>query len=192
MRPRVRSGYVTEAADAGCHPTRKLPHIILLHDESSFDITVAPGVNVPAGYHRHFQSFDGKTRKLLVEGVGGPSWFTEYNVLTGLSVRSFGRFATSVTRIAAGHVYRGLPRYVAALRLSNLQPVSVLRFLSRIARFSNDGRHRALSGYARSRHPRLRSRQFLLRPRNRSDRAGTRQGTALPLCLHGGQSFPVG
>jgi hypothetical protein len=104
------SGYMTEAADAGCHPTRKLPHIILLHDESSFDITVAPGVNVPAGYYRHFQSFDGRTRKLLVEGVGGPSWFTEYNVLTGLSVYSFGRFATSVTRIAAGRVYRGLPR----------------------------------------------------------------------------------
>ncbi len=103
-------GHVTEAADAVCHPTRKLPHIILLHDESSFDITVAPGVNVPADYHRHFKSFDGRERKLLVEGVGGPSWFTEYNVLTGLSVRSFGRFATSVTRIAAGHVYRGLPR----------------------------------------------------------------------------------
>ena len=103
-------GHVTEAAGAVCHPTGKLPHIILLHDESSFDITVAPGVNVPAGYHRHFQSFDGKMRKLLVEGIGGPSWFTEYNVLTGLSVRSFGRFATSVTRIAAGHVYRGLPR----------------------------------------------------------------------------------
>jgi hypothetical protein len=45
-----------------------------------------------------------------VEGVGGPSWFTEFNVLTGLSVRSFGRFATSVTRIAAGRVHRGLPR----------------------------------------------------------------------------------
>ncbi|HET9537314.1 MAG TPA: sulfatase-like hydrolase/transferase, partial [Mesorhizobium sp.] len=103
-------GHVTEAADAVCQPTRKLPHIILLHDESSFDITVAPGVKVPADYHRHFQSFDGRERKLLVEGVGGPSWFTEYNVLTGLSVRSFGRFATSVTRIAAGHVYRGLPR----------------------------------------------------------------------------------
>ena len=57
-----------------------------------------------------FESFDGRSRKLLVEGVGGPSWFTEFNVLTGLSVRSFGRFATSVTRIAAGHVYRGLPR----------------------------------------------------------------------------------
>jgi hypothetical protein len=101
---------VAEVADAGCHPVRKLPHIILLHDESSFDITAAPDVKVPALYHRHFQSFDGKARKLLVEGVGGPSWFTEYNVLTGLSVRSMGRFATSATRIAAGHVYRGLPR----------------------------------------------------------------------------------
>ena len=104
------SDHVAKAADAACHPVRKLPHIILLHDELSFDITAAPGVKVPAGYHRHFQSFDGKARKLLVEGVGGPSWFTEYNVLTGLSVRSMGRFATSATRIASGHIYRGMPR----------------------------------------------------------------------------------
>jgi hypothetical protein len=80
-----------------------------LHDESSFDITVAPGIIVSAGYQHHFQSLDGKARKLVVEGVGGPSWFTEYNVLTGLSARSYGRFATSVTRIAAGHLNRGLP-----------------------------------------------------------------------------------
>jgi hypothetical protein len=98
-----------ETASATCHPLRRLPHIILLHDESSFDITTAPGIKVPRGYQDHFQSVDGKARKLLVEGVGGPSWFAEYNVLTGLSVRSFGRFATSVTRIAAGRVDRGLP-----------------------------------------------------------------------------------
>ncbi len=55
----------------------------------------APGIKVPPGYQRHFQSFDGKARKLVVEGAGGPSWFTEYNVLTGLSARSYGRFATS-------------------------------------------------------------------------------------------------
>lgn len=101
---------LTAEAGAACHPTRKLPHIILLHDESSFDLAAASEVKVPAGYHRHFESFDGKSRKLVVEGVGGPSWFTEFNVLTGLSVRSFGRFATSVTRIAAGRVFRGLPR----------------------------------------------------------------------------------
>src|SRR5215510_5079169 len=94
---------------ATCSPAGKLPHIILLHDESSFDITAAPGMIVPPGYRRHFKSFDGASRKLIVEGAGGPSWFTEYNVLTGLSARSYGRFATSVTRIAAGHVARGLP-----------------------------------------------------------------------------------
>ncbi len=97
------------APTATCHPSRKLPHIILLHDESSFDITAAPGIKVPPGYHSHFRSLDGKARKLVVEGAGGPSWFTEYNVLTGLSARSYGRFATSVTRIAAGRVSRGLP-----------------------------------------------------------------------------------
>jgi phosphoglycerol transferase MdoB-like AlkP superfamily enzyme len=97
------------AAPAECNPPGKLPHIILLHDESSFDITAAPGIKVPSGYADHFRSFDGKARKLVVEGAGGPSWFTESNVLTGLSVRSFGRFATSATRIAAGRVSRGLP-----------------------------------------------------------------------------------
>ena len=91
-----------------CKPTAALPNIILLHDESSFDITAAPGIKVPPDYERYFQSFDGKARKLIVEGAGGPSWFTEYNVLTGLSALSFGRFATSVTRIAAGHIRRGL------------------------------------------------------------------------------------
>jgi hypothetical protein len=45
----------------------------------------------------------------VVEGAGGPSWYTEYNVLTGLSVRSYGRFAESVTRLATGRVKRGLP-----------------------------------------------------------------------------------
>lgn len=103
------SGGLKLAPAAPCQPVRKLPHIILLHDESSFDITVAPGIKVPTGYQHHFESLDGKARKLIVEGVGGPSWFTEYNVLTGLSVRSYGRFATSVTRLAAGHLNRGLP-----------------------------------------------------------------------------------
>jgi Sulfatase len=97
------------APTAICNPSGKLPHIILLHDESSFDITAAPGMKVPAGYQGYFQSFDGKARRLIVEGAGGPSWFTEYNVLTGLSARSYGRFATSVTRLAAGRVARGLP-----------------------------------------------------------------------------------
>jgi hypothetical protein len=68
-----------------------------------------PNVKVPPSYREHFRSSDGRVRSLLVEGAGGPSWYTEYNVLTGLSVRSYGRFAESVTRLATGRVKRGLP-----------------------------------------------------------------------------------
>ncbi len=95
--------------DATCVPARKPPHIIMVHDESSFDIRLAPGIKVPAGYGSHFLSFDGKARHFVVEGAGGPSWYTEYNVLAGLSARSFGKFSYYVTRIAAGRLERGLP-----------------------------------------------------------------------------------
>jgi hypothetical protein len=91
-----------------CVPPGKPPHIVLVHDESSFDITVAPGMKVPPGYRDHFRSFDGRARHFVVEGPGGPSWYAEYNVLSGLSARSFGQFSYFVTRIAAGRVHRGL------------------------------------------------------------------------------------
>ena len=97
-------------ASGSCQPAGKRPHIIMVLDEASFDITAVPGVKVPSGYARHFRSFDGRTRSMLVEGAGGPTWYTEYNVLTGLSARSYGRFAYFVTRIAADRVERGLPQ----------------------------------------------------------------------------------
>jgi hypothetical protein len=93
-----------------CRLEEKPPHIILILDESSFDASVLPGVKVPSDYGRHFISFDGRTRSFVAEGAGGPTWYTEYNVLTGLSARSFGKFAEFVTRIAAGRVERGLPQ----------------------------------------------------------------------------------
>ena len=92
-----------------CAPTGRRPNIIMIHDESSFDLRQAEGVKVPPGYGSHFRSFDGKSRTFLAESNGGPSWFTEYNVLAGLSSRSFGRFSYFVTRIASGRVERGLP-----------------------------------------------------------------------------------
>jgi len=92
-----------------CHPAGRRPNIIMIHDESSFDIRAADGVKVPDGYGAHFKSFDGKSRKFLAESNGGASWLAEYNVLAGLSSRSFGRFSYFVTRIASGRVQRGLP-----------------------------------------------------------------------------------
>jgi hypothetical protein len=92
-----------------CHPAGRRPNIIMIHDESSFDVREAQGIKVPPGYGSHFKSYDGVARKFLAESNGGPSWFTEYNVLAGLSSRSFGRFSYFVTRIASGRVERGLP-----------------------------------------------------------------------------------
>jgi phosphoglycerol transferase MdoB-like AlkP superfamily enzyme len=89
---------------------KRPPHIIMVLDESSFDVTAAPGIKVPAGYRDYFKSFDGQRRAFLAEATGGPTWYTEYNVLTGLSSRSFGALRFYLTRIAAGNITRGLPR----------------------------------------------------------------------------------
>ena len=109
-------------ASAACAAIGKLPHILLVLDESGFDVTTMPGIKAPPEHKAHFRSFDGRERRLLVEGAGGPTWYTEYNVLTGLSVRSYGRFAEGVTRLAAGRVERGLPR---ALRRCGYQTISM-------------------------------------------------------------------
>ena len=105
-----------------CRPAAKPPHIIMVLDESSFDITAAPGIKVPPDYRRHFRSFDGKQRSFIAEGAGGPTWYSEYNVLTGLAARSFGHFKYFVTRIAANRVQRGLPR---ALRRCGYKTVTL-------------------------------------------------------------------
>ena len=91
-----------------CEPTAKPPHIILCTTDhlSTFG-------RCPAFVCRELRPLpliDGKQRKFIAEGTGGPSWYTEYNVLAGLSARSYGRFAYFVTRIAAGRVERGLPQ----------------------------------------------------------------------------------
>ena len=98
------------APPASCAPGKKRPNIVMVLDESSFDLTAAPGVKVPAGYKDYFKSADGRQRSFVTESSGGPTWYTEFNVLTGLSARSFGALKFYVTRIAAGKVTRGLPR----------------------------------------------------------------------------------
>jgi hypothetical protein len=105
-----------------CRPAQRPPDIVMILDEAGFDASVLPGVTVPPEIGRHFESFDGKARRLLVEGAGGPTWYTEYNVLSGLSVRSYGRFAYAVTRFATGRVERGLP---LALRRCGYRTISI-------------------------------------------------------------------
>jgi phosphoglycerol transferase MdoB-like AlkP superfamily enzyme len=107
---------------ADCDASIKRPHVIMMLDESSFDVTAAPGIKVPAGYTDYFKSADGKQRTFVAEATGGPTWYTEFNVVTGLSARSFGDLKFYVTRIAAGRVTRGLP---AALQRCGYKTVSL-------------------------------------------------------------------
>src|ERR1700754_4692295 len=84
----VQYGFMESAASSNerlnmplvdaCHPAGRRPNIIMIHDESSFDIRAAQGIKVPAGYGSHFKSWDGKQRTFLAESNGGRSWFTEY------------------------------------------------------------------------------------------------------------------
>lgn len=95
---------------AECEPGKKRPNIVMVLDESSFDISAAPGIKVPGNYRDFFKSGDGRQRSFVAESAGGPTWYTEFNVLTGLSARSFGALKFYVTRIAAGKISRGLPQ----------------------------------------------------------------------------------
>ena len=64
------------AGFAACDTRRKLPHIVMVFDESSFDATMMPNVIVPPSYKERFRSSDGKLRSLVVEGAaqaGSPS-----------------------------------------------------------------------------------------------------------------------
>ena len=83
----------------------------------------------------------------MVEGAGGPSWFTEYNVLTGLSARSYGRFAY----IVDAHRGRACRARAAAgadpLRLSDVQPLSVLWRISRARAVSRPRPASSTSGH---------------------------------------------
>ena len=106
-------------------------------------------------------------RTFLVEGAGGPTWFTEYNVLSGLSVRSFGHFADFVTRIAAGRVTRSLPN---ALRNCGYRTYSVYpaRCFSQRPQFPEDARHRSFRRRQGSQNGRCRAGRILLRLHGRS------------------------
>ena len=175
-----------------CEPAGKPPHIIMVHDEFAFDIRNAPNIKVPQGYGRHFRSFDGKQRDLIVEAAGGPSWYTEYNVFAGLSARSFGKFSYFVTRIAAGRVERGLPNSLrrCGYRTFSLYPAHGAFMATR----SVPGVDRRAEFLRHGRDARARGRagQLLLRHRDQDARARALQGPDILLHLSFGQPLPVG
>ena len=85
-----------------CDTTVKRPHIIMLLDESSFDVSRrARRQGARRAIPTSSSPIDGKQRTMVAEATGGPTWYTEFNVLTGMSARSFGDLKFYVTRITA-------------------------------------------------------------------------------------------
>ena len=114
-RMRLSAERLKSSPAAGLQSVRaKLPHIILLHDESSFDITAAPGIKV----RRAIASISGRSTasrgslwsKAPAARAGSPNTTCSPDCRRAPT----GGFATSVTRIAAGRVARGLPHCAAA------------------------------------------------------------------------------
>src|SRR5262249_45021298 len=114
--------------ESTCTPAAKPPHIVLIHDESSFDIRMAPGIKVPSGYGAHFKSFDGKERTFLVEGNGGPSWY-----LNTMCWRDC-RLAVSAVLPISSRGSRPVASIAACRRHCSVAVIAPCRSIQRLAR----------------------------------------------------------
>ena len=103
-----------------------------------------PASRCRPGYSDYFKSIDGKQRTMIAESTGGPTWYTEFNVLTGMSARSFGDLKFYVTRITAGRVDARTAAGAAALRLQDRLALSDLWRLPQRARLPEGRRRRAV------------------------------------------------
>ena len=158
-----------------CHVAGRRPHIIMIHDE--FELRHPPGA-LASRCRRTMAATSSRStaseRKFLAESSGGASWMTEYNVLAGLSSRSFGRFSYFVTRIASGRVERGLPMALRRCGYTHGFALSGLRRLHERARLPDHDGHPAFLRRARARRQGHRAGQLLLRQGRQADRANSR------------------
>ncbi|HEY8579940.1 MAG TPA: sulfatase-like hydrolase/transferase [Beijerinckiaceae bacterium] len=96
-----------------CAPAQRLPHILLIHQESVAPPSALPGLAYDKGLDAFFRSHDGRAHALRVETYGGASWLTEFSVLTGMSSRFFGGMRNFVQIYMAGRVDDALPATLA-------------------------------------------------------------------------------
>jgi hypothetical protein len=122
-------------ASAPCEPRSRPPHIILIHQESVVPPSHFPSLSYDRSLDAFFQSHDGQLRKLRVETFGGGSWLTEFSVLTGLSIHSFGGMRQFVQQIMAGKVKEALPQALTRCGYRNVVFYPMLRHFLASGRF---------------------------------------------------------
>ena len=135
---------LSTAAPASCKPGQRLPHIILVLDE--FELRHQRGRRASrcrSAIRATSARSTARSARFLVEGAGGPTWYTEYNVLS----RPFGALLRPLRRVRDAD--RSRPRHAkpaeraAQLRLPHLQHLSLARRVPQRAQLPEDARHRS-------------------------------------------------
>jgi sulfatase-like protein len=93
-----------------CTPGAKLPHIILIHQESVVQPSLFPTLGYDRSVEPFFRSADGTLRRLRVETYGGASWLTEFSLLAGVSTHSFGGMRQFVQTFMQNRLKDTLPQ----------------------------------------------------------------------------------
>jgi len=118
-----------------CETAGKLPHIVLIHEESVVQPSLFPRLKYERDLDRLFRSFDGRTHRMRVETYGGASWLTEFSILAGVSTHSFGGMRPFVQSVMQGKVRDTLPEALARCGYRNVVFYPMLRNFVSNARF---------------------------------------------------------
>jgi hypothetical protein len=122
-------------APAACTPAGRLPHIILIHQESVVPPEYFPTLSYDRSIDPFFRSHDGRLNRLRVETYGGASWLTEFSLLTGLSTQAFGGMRQFLQHVMAGKVADTLPQALARCGYRNTFFYPMLKGFLGSARF---------------------------------------------------------
>ena len=110
MEAAARTALPDFASDAQCKPSRKPPHIVLIHQKSLVPPSLFPQLRYDNALDRFFHSDDGRLHRLRVETYGGGSWVTEFALLTGISTKAFGDMRMFVQVLMEGRLKETLPQ----------------------------------------------------------------------------------
>jgi hypothetical protein len=123
------------ATPTSCHPLKKPPHIVLIHQESIVQPSLFPSLGHDRKLDDFFTSADGKLHRMRVETYGGASWLTEFSILAGMSTQSFGGMRHFVQSILAGKVRETVPEVLARCGYRNVLFYPMLKNFVSNARF---------------------------------------------------------
>jgi phosphoglycerol transferase MdoB-like AlkP superfamily enzyme len=123
-----------------CAPTGRMPHVILIHQESVAPPGLFSGLDYDRSLDELFRSGDGSTRPLRVETFGGASWLTEFSILAGVSTNSFGGMRQFVQTVMQGKLKDTLPEALARCGYRNVVFYPMLQnFVSNAAFYRSIG-----------------------------------------------------